>query len=127
MSMLNYVLAIKQNGEWVDLPFPDYNGGLTRAVYDVDYNSGRDNTGYMHRDRVGVKRKMKCVWSNRRQEEITQIISLLQDVFFELKYTDIDGSIKEGVFYVGDREAPVYTEALGSTIYSSFTANFIER
>lgn len=125
--MLNYVLAIKQNGEWVDLPFPDYNGGLVRAIQDVDYNSGRDNTGYMHRDRVGVKRKLKCTWSNRRQEDISFILSLIGDMFFEVKYNDLDGTVREGVFYVGDREAPVYSEALGSTIYGSFTANFIER
>ena len=121
------MIQVKYNGEWVDLPNPDYNGGLTRAIQDVDYNSGRDNTGLMHRDRVGVKRKLSCTWTNRRQEVITQILSLIGDMFFEMRYTDLDGTTREGTFYVGDREAPVYSEALGSTIYGTFSANFIER
>lgn len=122
------MIKIKHNGVWTELPACDYNGGLAQDWYDIDADgSGRDEMGLMHRDRVATKRKLNCKWSNIRQSQVAFILSLIGDVFFEVQYEDLDGTIKEGVFYAGDRQAPTYSRALGEPIYSSFTVNFIER
>lgn len=122
------MIAIKYNGEWVELPAPDYNGGYTPATYDIDADgSGRDEAGYMHRDRVAIKKKLNCRWSNITQANLNRILQVIGGVFLEVRYKDMDGQIKEGIFYVGDREAPVYSYAIHGTLYASFTCNFIER
>jgi len=119
---------------WTNLPEPDYNGGLTWSIQDVDAStSGRDQSGYMHRDRVAIKRKISCTWTNRESTDINAILnSAIKNVFFELSYFDYEtNSQKTGVFYCGDRTAPVYSIVMGSAhnkrIIGSFTANFVER
>lgn len=91
----------------------------------------------MHRDRVAIKRKVNCVWSNRKPEEIRSILtSAITGIFFELRFFDPftaenTGDTKwnaTGTFYVGDRSVPVYTmNDRTGTIVGSFTANFIEQ
>lgn len=119
---------------WTDLPEPDYNGGLTWSVQDVDApTTGRDQSGYMHRDRVAKKRKLTCTWKNRSKDQINIILnSAIKDVFFECRFFDYEtNSTVTKVMYVGDRTAPVYSMVLGKnhnqTIIGNFTANFIER
>lgn len=121
--------------QWTTLPEPDYNGGLTWAIMDEDAPStGRDNsTGLMHRDRVAIKRKISCKWTNREASEISSILnSAIKDVFFECQYYDYQtSSLRTSIMYVGDRTVPVYSTVLGAnhqtTIIGGFTANFIER
>ena len=119
---------------WIDLPEPDYNGGLTWSIQDVDASTtGRDQTGTMHRDRVAIKRKLTCRWTNREESVIRTILnSAIKDVFFECQYHDYQSnSTITSTMYVGDRTAPVYSQVLGSnhatTIIGNFTADFIER
>ena len=119
---------------WTELPEPDYKGGLTWSLQDVDAStSGRDQQGYMHRDRVSKKRKLTCTWTNRSASDIHTILnSAIKDVFFECKFFDYEtNSMVIKTMYVGDRTAPVYSTVLGQnhneTIISNFTANFIER
>ena len=120
--------------EWTELPEPDYNGGLTWSIQDVDAGtSGRDQNGLMHRDRVSVKRKLTCTWTNRYADQIHTILnSAIKDVFFQCKFFDYEtNSTVTKVMYVGDRTAPVYSTVLGhnhdKTVIGNFTANFIER
>lgn len=123
---------------WTTLPTPDYSGGYQVDRYDVDSStSGRDQLGYMHRDRISIKRKVNCVWSNRDSADISTILtSAITGIFFELRFFDPysaepagdDKCNATGTFYVGDRSMPVYTMSDSTgTIMGSFSANFIER
>lgn len=110
---------------WTDLPAPDAEGGYSIGIQDVDsHTTGRDNTGYMHRDRVGIKRKLNCTWSNRSPADISTILnSAIKNVFFECKFVDPQTNTSyEGVFYCGDASVSYYS----TTIYT-LTRNFIER
>lgn len=91
----------------------------------------------MHRDRIAIKRKVNCIWSNRNSEDIRSILtSAITGIFFEMRFFDPytaepagnDKTNASGTFYVGDRTMPVYTmnDKTGS-IMGSFSANFIER
>lgn len=116
---------------WYDLPEPDFNGG-----YQVDWESvdadttGRDETGFMHRDMVRAKvHKLNCKWSNRRMSDLTSILTRTLSPMFELKFLDADGTTQTGTFYVGSRSTPIYSKRAidGNTTVVSMTANFIER
>lgn len=110
---------------WVDLPEPDADGGFSIGIQDVDAPStGRDSTGLMHRDRVAIKRKLNCTWSNRTPTVISNILnSAIKNVFFECKYTDPQTNASaEGVFYCGDASVPWYSKNIWS-----LTRNFIEQ
>lgn len=122
------MIKIKRNGEWVTLPPCDYNGGYQIQWYDMDADgSGRDKAGLMHRDRVATKRKLNLKWSYPKQHVVSEILELTAPMFFEVEYLDADGTVKRGTFYAGDKEMPVFSYALGETIYTSLAINLIER
>lgn len=110
---------------WTELPEPDADGGFSIGIQDIDASStGRSNDGKMHRDRVAIKRKLNCSWSNRSPAVIQSILnSAIKDVFFECKYRDpMTGADEVKTFYCGDASVPWYS----TTIYS-LTRNFIEQ
>lgn len=113
------------DGDWFDLPEPNADGGYSIGIQDVDsHTTGRDANGYLHRDRVAIKRKLNCSWSNRSPAVIQSILnSAIKNVFFECKYLDPQtGAYEVKTFYCGDASVPWYSQ----TIYS-LTRNFIER
>lgn len=105
---------------------------LTWDIYDLDGEDGAGRTadGLMHRDRVAVKRKLNCTWSPLEPYEMSVLLKAMDDVFFTVRYPDAhDGMYREGVFYVGDRSAPLYVwnEAKQKFLWEGLSANFIER
>ena len=105
---------------------------MTWDIYDLDSEdgSGRNQQGEMFRDRVAVKRKLNCTWGPLDPDEMANLLQAMDDVFFTLIYPDAhDGTYREGMFYVGDRSAPVYmwNETKGKYLWEGLTANFIER
>lgn len=96
--------------------------------YDLDSeDSFRSLTGEMQRDRVAVKVKLECRWNALDAQQMKQLLSEMQDVFFDITYYDpLEGKTTK-TFYVGDRSAPVYSIAGGRLIFKSFSANFIEK
>lgn len=128
------MLRIREIGAstWTALPNPKYNGGIKVGIQDLDSEAGgagRDQSGVMHRDRVGVKRKVSCEWPPMKTSDMSKLLSLMTSQFFELEYPDTQtGQKKTGIFYVGDRNAEIYT-MLSETnyLYNGLTANFVER
>jgi hypothetical protein len=96
--------------------------------YDLDSeDSFRSLTGEMQRDRVAVKVKLECRWNALDAQQMKQLLSEMQDVFFDIHYYDpLEGPTTK-TFYVGDRSAPVYSISGGRLIFKSFSANFIEK
>lgn len=125
------ILRVKElnSDTWYALPDPDYNGGYSCDIQDVDAGnsaSERDQNGLMHRDRVAVKHTIDCQWSNIHADKITFISEHVSSIFFNLEYLDPQTNTrKTGVFYVGDRKANLYSTH--NSVYSSFSLNFIEQ
>lgn len=103
---------------------------VTYNRYDLDSEeSFRSLSGEMQRDRVAVKVKLECRWNALTVQQMSQLLSAMEDVFFPIQYFDpLKGDYVVKTFYVGDRSAPVYSMvAGGGIIFKSFSANFIEK
>lgn len=105
---------------------------LTWDIYDLDSEdgAGRNQEGYMFRDRIAVKRKLNCKWGAMEPEEMSVLLKAMDDVFFTMRYPDAhDGTYREGEFYVGDRSTPLYVwnNEKQKYLWEGLSANFIER
>jgi hypothetical protein len=105
---------------------------LTWDIYDLDASdgAGRNQEGLMFRDRVAVKRKIKCSWGPLEPQEMSLLLKSMDDVFFTIRYPDAhDGMYREGEFYVGDRSVPMYmwNNEKQKFLWEGLSANFIER
>lgn len=106
----------------VKLPTPS---GLEVSIQDVDYDSGRTADGTMHRNRVGIKRKLKITWPPQRPEGVAQILQSVYDPEFTVDYLDpYLGTMATGTFYAGDRSAPMFNYYLN--LYDSMSFDLIE-
>lgn len=108
--------------------------GLTVNVQDIDAaTTTRSANGTMLRDRVAgganAKRKLEVEWPPMSSAEISTILQAIQGKFFWVEYPDpYTGTTRVAQFYSGDRSAPVYSCALGTTpLWKGLKANFIEK
>lgn len=120
------ITITKANGTSVALPDPS---GFQFDVQDVDGSTaGRNQSGYMFRDRVAVKIKVECSWQNLRQTQAATILNAITDQFFTVTCPDPrTGSNVSFTAYCGDRTVPAYNLRSGKWIWSELNVNFIER
>lgn len=113
---------IKING--VDIPSPSsYNVG----IYDIS-EAERNANGTIIIERIATKRKIELGWNMLTQNETSRLLSLVSEIFFSVEYSDPQsGGNKAGVFYCGDRSAPMVSFANGNPIYKDVKFNLIER
>lgn len=114
-------------GVW--LPNPQ---SMTFAVQDLDYEegTGRNQQGYLFRDRVATKRKLTCVFPPMEAPTAKILLENITDVFFRLEYPDLQTNTRTTIVaYVGDRTSPYYyyNSAEGKWLVESVSVNFIER
>lgn len=124
------VLRIKKAGTstWVNVVPDPYD--MTVAIQDLDLETGagRSQAGTMFRDRVAVKRKVSCKWRPMSASEMSGLLNLMTDVFFDLEYPDpLTGARKQIKVYVGDRTSPMYTMHHGVWLWNGLEANFVEK
>lgn len=117
---------IKINGR--ELPVPaSYDYQFT----DIDKDSGRNDNGYMMRERLGSKIKITLSWSAGRDPEAhNNMMMFLKDLepFVQLTYPDPDGSEKTITCYRGDIKGNMYKyDAQSGHIWKEFSCSFIER
>lgn len=97
------------------------------GIQDVDYESGRDQTGKMFRDRVAVKRKISCTWQGLTSDEMQDLLDAMEDAKFSVTYHDPKTNANKTIYcYVGDRTMPVYTYINNKIVYQTLSANFVE-
>ena len=122
------VLKIKKNdGTSVVPPTP---AELEWNLSDLDGDdTGRNQSGDLFRDRVAVKRKIKCTWLPMDGTNMSKLLSAVTDPFFELTYPDaLDGKSRTITCYVGDRSAPIMRPNNdGVWMWGQISMNFIER
>lgn len=97
---------IKING--IQMPTPSV---FSVTIMDISgENSNRDSRGTMHIDRVATKRKIEMEWKLLNMKDMSTLLNLVKDIFFEVEYPDpMAGCMVKKTFYVGDRTTPMYS------------------
>lgn len=110
------------------LPDPS-RGGLSVTIQDLDSSSStRSMAGTLIRDRVAVKRKISYSAPPLTNEEMSEALNALSDVFVKLEYPDpLTGTRQTITCYCGDRTAPLYSCINGEYKWENFKVDFIER
>lgn len=113
-----------------DLPEPSE---ITVSLQDVDYESGRDQSGYMFRDRRrggnNAVRKIECKWNILNSTDCKTLLMAVKDASMSLTFPDpYEGNNRTSTVYVGDRKAPIYWKdpATNKWVWKDVAFNFIE-
>lgn len=94
------VLAVSQNGTYVDLPTPAY-GGYTTSQNEL-VQSERNTLGNLYKYRINVKATVDVTWVGLTSAQKNLILSLTSGNEFNLRYFDVfDSTVKFGRFYRG--------------------------
>ena len=99
------------------------------TISDIDGESNRNALGELIRDRIAVKRKLACGWGPLSQSEISTLLKVVSDTFFEVEFPDPQDGILTKTMYVGDRTAPayMYDEESKECKWKNLKMNFIEK
>ena len=98
------------------------------AIMDIDNETNRDANGNMHRDRIGVKRKITMEWPPLETSKIQILLNAVSSVFFNVTFLDpMSGGYITKTMYVGDRTDPVYSLNNNLITWNGLKMNFIER
>lgn len=93
--------------EDIELPAPT---AIQSTIQDLDSEdgTGRNQVGTMFRDRVTVKRSVRCEWGPLTKTEMSTLLTAMSPVAFSLTYPDPqEGALKTINAYVGNRSVPV--------------------
>ena len=91
-------------------------------------DSGRDDSSYMHKNRVAQKRKIELSWNGKDWDTTSQILQAFNPEYINVTYPDMmSGTYETREFYVGDRSAPVKWWWIGNQRMEVVSFNIIER
>lgn len=114
------------------VPIPDPSE-ITVSLQDVDYESGRDQSGVMFRDRKrggnNAVRKIECKWNVLNSTDCKTLLMAVKDASMSLTFPDpYEGNNRTSTVYVGDRKAPIYWKdpATNKWVWKDVAFNFIE-
>lgn len=98
-------------------------------ISDLDGSSGRNQMGRFFRDRIASKRSLSCTWGPLDDREMSELLQMMEEVFFTLEYPDaLTGKKRTGEFYVGNRSVPMMRQREdGSYMWQNVSATFTER
>lgn len=104
---------------------------LSVSLQDVDYESGRNQSGYMFRDRVrggaDAPRKIEVKFPPLSGSQASTILQAVNGASMSLTYPDpYTNANRTATVYVGDRKAPVYWINGGNPMWVDLAFNFIE-
>lgn len=115
------------------MPDPKHHG-LTVRLQDVDAGTtGRTANGTMIRNRVAggasAKRKLEIEWPMLNGTDAATVLQAVAGVFVYVRYPDpYTNANRTAQFYVGDREAPVYSvDSNGNPMWDGIKYNLIEK
>lgn len=85
------------------------------TVNDVsDSDAGRDESGRMHKNRIGRKRKLVLEWQNRSMSVIHDVLVAFAPEYVSVKCADpLENGFVTKTFYSGDQGAVAYNTKLG--------------
>lgn len=114
---------LKING--VELPAPD---SIQPGIMDIS-KGRRNSAGTMLIRRIATKRKLELSWTILKANQLSKILKLVSEVFFNVEYIDPeDNKVKSGTFYAGDRTMQIALMKNGVVeLYKNVKFNVIER
>lgn len=116
---------IEINGIKIKSP-TSFTWGLNEVASE---DSGRTLDATMHKDVIGIKRKLECEWVGLTREDTANILQLTKStVYVSVTYPDSMSGVDETrTFYTNDPVTPVQIWNFNNKRYSKLTLNFIER
>ncbi len=79
-------------------------------------------------ERIATKRKIELFWRYLEKEKLSDLLTRVSPVFFEVKYINPQtDNIETGTFYCGDRVAQSIDYKNGVMRYKDIKFNLIER
>lgn len=113
---------IKING--VELKTPS---SFSVGIQDIS-KAERNANGTMIIDRIATKRKIELGWEVLTAEEMATLLNKVSAIFFNVEHEDPqENAIKSGIFYCGDRKAPMLSYVGGVCKYKNLSFNLVER
>lgn len=124
-----YFLGVRMAILWVNgtgVPTPS---SLSWGKQDISSSeSGRDQTGYMFKEKVTEKVKLQLQWNYITPEKAHRVLSLFSDEYFNVTYFDpLVGDYTTKEFYCGDMSAPMYMFTDNNKLFANVAFNVIER
>lgn len=91
-------------------------------------NAERNANGDMMKDRIAIKRKLEMSWKCLEPEPLSELLKLIDDTFFFVKYPDPKtGLLETKTFYCGDINVDMYAYRNGNPVWEGISFNFIEK
>ena len=91
-------------------------------------NAERNAKGDMLIDRIATKRKIEVKWNLLFPQELTQLLNLVSNVYFFVRYPDpMTGQLEIKTFYCGDRNIGMYSYVDGVAKWNDISFNFVEK
>lgn len=88
----------------------------------------RNANGTMIIERIATKRKIEMSYKYLSKEQLSDLLNLISEVFFQVEYMDPQSNSKKtGTFYTGDRKAGALDFKNGIMRYKDIGFNLIER
>ena len=79
-------------------------------------------------ERIATKRKLELNYFYMSQSDLASLLSKINDVFFTVEYPDpLQGGLKTGTFYVGDRNTGAIDYKNGVIRWKDIKFSLIER
>lgn len=89
-------------------------------------DAGRTEDTVMNKKRIGQVVGLELGWQNVTSEVVAEVLQAFNPEYITVCYYDaMDGQYRTSEFYVGNRQAPMYSSVLG--LWSGLTFNLIER
>jgi len=107
-----------------------YPASFQVTVLDLDDGETTTRTadGTLSRDRIAVKRQIEANWPPMRWEQLSILLQMMADTFFDLTYPDpMTGRMETKTFYVGNRTSPVAFERNGMYWWNGLEMTLTER
>lgn len=110
----------------VDMPNPSE---LNWNLQDIsDGESGRDDSGLMHKALRCQKRKLEIVWKAVTPTVASTILTAFNPEYIQVRYFDaLDNEFQIRTYYTGDRACKVKIWTDNSKLYETVSFNIIER
>jgi hypothetical protein len=110
----------------VTMPEPS---GYTWGQSDISASeSGRDDLGTMHKNRIGKKRKISLSWTGLTPAQTSQVLTAFDPEYISVTYPDsLSGTTQTRTFYSGDKSASVKIWTINNKRYETVSFDIVER
>lgn len=101
---------------------------ITSMDIDNEETTKRTADGTLIRDRITTKRKIELEWGLLKWNEVSAILNLVKDVFFDVYYPDpMTGKYETKTFYCSNRPAGIAIEKGNEIYWSDIKLSLIEK